>query len=382
MALTLDLPIASQSSSETIMEKTKDGDAIRIFGRDKPAQQKDFQSPAPITDNSRQNDEELIEISDDQMNSRQLIVAYGERSGKIFIIENGEIVAEVRDSGFYDQLGVQIDMSQFRFEQPQDGYNWLASINQDVKNFFDGNDSSEATSHDMSLNKSNTAQPIQAVMNKVKRRKIDEENLENPHILKFQQQQHAFPPLQYQPFPLSTLQQPFLIQTSSVNQFQSQFEEKLKKYACYQSQNEEIAEKKLGQMLEAICGTDMKSFDPKMLAIMPMERQILFDEVKQKLGNRLWKVSYVSSLAYGEKLVAIRNTVEEAGALQHVFLDLMYQIALGRSEHLIDKQVNGYKLVLLATSNAQRIRVQTTGGTFVKPDKSEILSQTTKQKKE
>ncbi|KAA6373767.1 MAG: hypothetical protein EZS28_030708, partial [Streblomastix strix] len=104
MALALEPPIVSQSSSEVIMEKTKDGDTIRIFGSDKPAQQKDFQSPAPVSDNSKHSDEELIEISDDKMNSRQLMVAYGERSGKIFILDNGDIVAEVRDSGFYDQL--------------------------------------------------------------------------------------------------------------------------------------------------------------------------------------------------------------------------------------------------------------------------------------
>ncbi|KAA6366246.1 MAG: hypothetical protein EZS28_038227, partial [Streblomastix strix] len=88
----------------------------------------------------------------------------------------------------------------------------------------------------------------------------------------------------------------------------------------------------------------------------------------------------LSTLTYGEKLVAIRNTVEGAGALQHVFLDLMYQITLGRSEHFMDKLVDRYKLALLATGDAQRIREQTTGGTCVKPDKSEILSETTKQK--
>ncbi|KAA6360300.1 MAG: hypothetical protein EZS28_044173, partial [Streblomastix strix] len=133
-------------------------------------------------------------------------------------------------------------------------------------------------------------------------------------------------------------------------------------------------------MLEGICGIGMKSSDPQMFAMMPMEMQILQDKVKWKLGNGLRKVLQVSLPAYGEKLVAIRNAVEDVGALQHVFLDLMYQIALGRSEHLMDKLVDGYKLALLATGEAQRIREQTTGGTFGKPDKSEILSETTKQK--
>ncbi|KAA6372472.1 MAG: hypothetical protein EZS28_032001 [Streblomastix strix] len=199
-------------------------------------------------------------------------------------------------------------------------------------------------------------------MSKVNRRRIDEENLENPQISKVHQQQHAFLPLQQQSFTLSTPQQPILVQTSSVNRFQSQFEEKLKKYAFYQLLDEEIAAKKLGQMLEGICGTDMKSFVLKMFAMMPMERD------------------HSARQSQMEKLVAIRNTVEDAGASQHVFLDLMYQIALGRSEHLMDKLVDSYKLALLATGDAQGIRDQTTGGTFGKPDKSEILSETTKQK--
>ncbi|KAA6402522.1 MAG: hypothetical protein EZS28_001954 [Streblomastix strix] len=217
-------------------------------------------------------------------------------------------------------------------------------------------------------------------MSKVKRRRIDEENLEYSQISKILHQQHAFPPFHQQLLTLSTPQQPFLVQTSSVNQFQSQFEEELKKYACYQSQDEEIAANKLDQMLEEIYCAEMKSFDPKIFAMMPMERKILLDKVKWKLGNRLWKVPYVYLSTYGGKLVAKRNTVEDTEALQHVFLDLMYQIALGRNEHLMDKLVDGYKLALLATSDAQRIREQTTGGTFVKPDKSEILSETTKQK--
>ncbi|KAA6325456.1 MAG: hypothetical protein EZS28_054067 [Streblomastix strix] len=100
MTLALDFPITSESSSEVIMEKTKDDDTIRIFGRDRPAQQKDFQSPAPITDNLKHSDEELIQISDGKMNSRQLMFAYGEHSGKIFILDNGDIAAEVWYSGF------------------------------------------------------------------------------------------------------------------------------------------------------------------------------------------------------------------------------------------------------------------------------------------
>ncbi|KAA6366758.1 MAG: hypothetical protein EZS28_037715 [Streblomastix strix] len=174
MALALDPPIASQSSSEAIMEKTKDGDAIHNFEKDKPAQQKDFQSPAPITDNSRLCDEELIEIGDDKMNSCQLIVAFGERSRKIFILENSDIVAEIRESGFYDQLGVQIDMSQFRFENPQDGYDWLASINQDVKNFSTEMILVRRLCMIQVYFKSNSALSIDTVMSKVKRRRIDE----------------------------------------------------------------------------------------------------------------------------------------------------------------------------------------------------------------
>ncbi|KAA6353337.1 MAG: hypothetical protein EZS28_051136 [Streblomastix strix] len=68
------------------------------------------------------------------------------------------------------------------------------------------------------------------------------------------------------------------------------------------------------------------------------------------------------------KLVAIRNTVDDVRALQQMFFDLM------------DKLIDGYKLAFLATGDTQRIREHTTGGTFVKLDKSEILSETIKQK--
>ncbi|KAA6394975.1 MAG: hypothetical protein EZS28_009499 [Streblomastix strix] len=100
-----------------IMEKTKDSDIIRIFEQDKPTLQKDSKSSAPVNENLRLINEELIKICDDKMNSCQLIVAYWEHSGKIFILDKGDIVAEVRYSGFQDQLRLQIDMSQFRFCQ-------------------------------------------------------------------------------------------------------------------------------------------------------------------------------------------------------------------------------------------------------------------------
>ncbi|KAA6371023.1 MAG: hypothetical protein EZS28_033450 [Streblomastix strix] len=168
VALALKPPIASQFTSEVILEKTNDSDTIHNLRREKHAQQKDFKSSAPTTDNSRQSDEELIEIRDNKMNSSQLIVAYGERSRKIFIFDNVDTVSEIRDSDFYNQLGQQIGMSQFLFEHLQDGYDWLASIKQEGKNFIERNDSTTTSLHGMSLSKIIYAQFIDAVMSKDK----------------------------------------------------------------------------------------------------------------------------------------------------------------------------------------------------------------------
>ncbi|KAA6383700.1 MAG: hypothetical protein EZS28_020771 [Streblomastix strix] len=217
-------------------------------------------------------------------------------------------------------------------------------------------------------------------MKNIKRRRLDEDHTIATQNVDISAQLHISTPAQ-QHIATAMQQVPlYQLPVQSSNQLQTQFDEELKKYASYQSKNEEIAAMKLVQMLEGFCKSETKSFDPSMFAMTPMDRQFLINKVRWKLANKIWKVPNVSPPVYQERSVVIRNAVEDAGSLQHVFLDLMFQIALGRSDQLMDKVVDGYKLALLTTGDAQRIRENTTGGTFNKPDKSEILSETTKQK--
>ncbi|KAA6391689.1 MAG: hypothetical protein EZS28_012787 [Streblomastix strix] len=141
MALALYPPIASQFTSEVILEKTNDGDTIHNFEREN--------------------------LRNKRISSRQRQLL---------------IIQEVRDSDFYNQLGQQIGMCQFPLEHPQDCYNWFASIKQDGKNLIVGNDSTNESFYDMSLNKSISAQFIDAIMSKVKRGRVYEENIENLEI--------------------------------------------------------------------------------------------------------------------------------------------------------------------------------------------------------
>ncbi|KAA6370907.1 MAG: hypothetical protein EZS28_033567 [Streblomastix strix] len=65
--------------------------------------------------------------------------------------------------------------------------------------------------------------------------------------------------------------------------------------------------------------------------------------------------------------------------IQHVFLDLMFQLGLGKTESFMEKLIDGYKLALLATGEAQNVREQLSG-VYAKPDTTEIYSETTKQR--
>ncbi|KAA6326577.1 MAG: hypothetical protein EZS28_053932, partial [Streblomastix strix] len=72
--------------------------------------------------------------------------------------------------------------------------------------------------------------------------------------------------------------------------------------------------------------------------------------------------------------------LRSSGAVQNVFLDLLLNVAIGNTEKLIDKLIDGYKLSVLAASEAQLIREQMAGGVHEKPDRIEIYSDTTKTK--
>ncbi|KAA6361052.1 MAG: hypothetical protein EZS28_043421, partial [Streblomastix strix] len=157
------------------------------------------------------------------------------------------------------------------------------------------------------------------------------------------------------------------------------FEDKFKEYAKFNSKEEEIVAKKFVQMMEGVCNSEMKKFDANTVVMLPMEIQLLFQKVHWKLANRLWNVAYVAPSAYGEQMSIARNVVEQTAMLQHAFLDLVFQLGLNKTENFINKLFDGYRLSLLATGEAQKVREQLVGA-FSKPDTLEIYSETTRQK--
>ncbi|KAA6353112.1 MAG: hypothetical protein EZS28_051362, partial [Streblomastix strix] len=82
-----------------------------------------------------------------------------------------------------------------------------------------------------------------------------------------------------------------------------EFEEQRTKYAKFQSKEEEIGSMKLLQLLEENFNGDVKSFDPHVFDMNPMERQILYQETHWMLANSMWKLPKVEPSAFGEKQI-------------------------------------------------------------------------------
>ncbi|KAA6356052.1 MAG: hypothetical protein EZS28_048421 [Streblomastix strix] len=189
------------------------------------------------------------------LRAKEQSIAYSERTGKIYVFEKDNIVAEVRRSGFYGEYNSKFDMRQFQFEHQQDGIDWLASINVDVQNLIKGDISKGSQQQFPELlqesiaENGNSLEQVDLTMRKIKRRRLDEDHAITTQTVDFPAQQHT-----------STLTQQH-IATAIYSKYL------LKKYASYQSKDEEVAAKKLVQMLEGICQSDMKSFDPSMFAM-------------------------------------------------------------------------------------------------------------------
>ncbi|KAA6384854.1 MAG: hypothetical protein EZS28_019617 [Streblomastix strix] len=143
--------------------------------------------------------------------------------------------------------------------------------------------------------------------------------------------------------------------------FQQKFVNQFEIYTEYESKQEQEAAIKLRQMQEGICGMEFKNFNPKSEVISSMERQDLVSKVRWKHANRLWKVPFIAPLAYGERFPIVRNAIESSGAIQHVFLDLLRNVAVGNTGELIDKLIDRYKLTVLAKSDVQLLREQMAG---------------------
>ncbi|KAA6358620.1 MAG: hypothetical protein EZS28_045853 [Streblomastix strix] len=294
---------------------------------------------------------------------------FNPRSGRILITENDEPVSEIQRDGIYDENFQRIPFQSLDFESIDHQKAWILSICNDLLgNEVKSSSSTEpARNFDAYITRKQMADggnSIDDATTALKRRRLttDEEN----------ELQSLFQPVRI----ISSFNAN--VQNNLQASFQQQFNEELKKYVEYESKQEQEAAVKLRQMLEGIRRMEFKNFYAKSVLISPMERQILLNKVYCKHANKLQKVPCIAPLAYGERLRIVRNSVESSSAIQHVFLDLLPNIGIGNTEKLKDKLVDGYRLSLIATSEAQQVREQLAGGVFERPDKVEIYSETTK----
>ncbi|KAA6395824.1 MAG: hypothetical protein EZS28_008647 [Streblomastix strix] len=363
-----------------------------MFGHEKQKEKLNLEQLQLNLSGDEQDDEIMLTITDDFMNSIDLTIVYGERSGKIFIVENEEPIAEVKETNIINELGQKLSYDQFRFNSFEDEIVWITSINEDIRKL---RQSSSNGSTQIPFNQSkvifrelqsfkapDASQLIEVEKLNVKRRRLDENTeLLTPSVYA------SIPVVLASNAPIHNIQitgitaigNPTNVssQDNSWNlSFSQQFEDKFKEYTKFNSKEEEIVAQKFIQMMEGVCNAEVKKFDANAVVMQPMERQLLFQKIKWKLVNRLWNVAYVAPSAYGEQISIARNAVESTAMQQYVFLDLMFQLGLNKTENFMDNLVDGYRLSLLAIGDAQKVREQLTGA-FSKPDTLEIYSETT-----
>ncbi|KAA6390400.1 MAG: hypothetical protein EZS28_014073 [Streblomastix strix] len=293
-------------------------------------------------------DSELtLTITDEFLNSVDLAVSYGERSEKIYIVENQQPIEEVKETDIVNELDQQISYDQLRFDSFVDEIVWIKSINKDSRKFDQSSSSSSSKflfsqpkvffQRLQSLKASVAPQLAEIEKLKVKRRRLDESTelltLSVSASIPVVVAQNAIP--HYSSNRINSNWNPINVSSicNSRNfSFSLQFEEKFKEYAKFKSEEEEIVARKFVLMMEGVCISEMKKFDENAIVIQPIERQLLFKKVEQKPAHQL----------HG-------------------------------------KLVDGYKLSLLATGEAWKVREQLNGA-FSKFDILEIYSETTKLK--
>ncbi|KAA6353227.1 MAG: hypothetical protein EZS28_051246, partial [Streblomastix strix] len=281
----------------------------RVFGREKKAEKINLDLLQRLEAKDDDDDEVMLAITDTYMNNIDLSVVYGELSGRIFILENEEPIAEVRDSGIVNDLGIEIHHEQLQFESIEEEIAWITSIKEDVRKlrlsmlqsssssdgeYISGNSNLYGIQKQL-MYKMDPLVAQQSLFRKNKRKRFDLNSDEQALKQSVAEQQ------------ADILQTP--VNTGSIAQTASQivprnvslqgaagfmslskqFDDKFKEYAKFNSKEEEVVARKFVQMMEGVCNSEMRKFDPKAIAMQPMERQILFQKVQWKLANRLWK---------------------------------------------------------------------------------------------
>ncbi|KAA6401347.1 MAG: hypothetical protein EZS28_003121 [Streblomastix strix] len=290
-----------------------------VFGHVKKAEKMDLDLHQRLGAKDDDDDEVIIAITDTYMNTIDLSVVYEELSCRIFNIENEKPIAEVGDSRIGNDLRIEIHHEQLQFESIEEDIAWITSIKEDIRK--------------LRLNILQMAIDVQ--------NRSSSSSVINNWNVQAKNTVHRSESLQGAAGFMSLFQQ---------------FDDKFKEYAKCNSKEEEVVARKIVQIMERVSNSEMSKFDPKAITMQLMERQIFFQKVQQKLANLLWKVQFVAPPAYGEQMLVSRNAVESAAMIQHVFLELMFQLDLGKTESFMEKLIDGYILALLATGEAHKVR--------------------------
>ncbi|KAA6389309.1 MAG: hypothetical protein EZS28_015160, partial [Streblomastix strix] len=282
-----DTILASQSTST--QGPDKEPETTRTFGK-RPVTKLDiFVRLSGIPDDDNALEHEMVDIEDDFMNSIELRVQFEPVTGRIFILEQNEPVAEVKAQGFYSKSGRRLLGTQFQLTTLDEERAWLASINSDVEKM-----------RMQLIQSSSSDQPI------FRSQGITEETLTVPKMTPRKRVRTDENEIIQQNAEISpNVTQKIAEQRTSViiRSIADEFEEQRNKYAKFQSKEEEIATRKLLQLLEGVVNCEAKSFDPLAFDMNPMERQILYQETQWKLANRMWKLPKVAPSAFGERTV-------------------------------------------------------------------------------
>ncbi|KAA6393914.1 MAG: hypothetical protein EZS28_010557 [Streblomastix strix] len=356
---------------------------LRKFGKDpKPNKEQNANSDAYANVDDDDDSDQLEELYDDLLNSRELALIFDGKRGKTFVLEDDEPVAEVRQDGFYDTEGKKLFGGQFGFENIHDETNWLASVTTDITKIQHNRAQSKDAKRQLILNQNSSKSSQQGPII-VPRKRLRIEIPPDLSSINISPRTPAeitiLPPTTPNITGLNAIA-PVITPTTPQQSFAQQFENEKKRYSKFQSKNDEEIAKGIVQILEGVVGVEMKNFDAQAFTLTPMERQILYDKTRWRGANRICNIPNVTPSTYGEKYTPAKYAVESCTAIQHAILKLLQQVATNDVDNLIEGLVDTYKLALLATGDAQTVRENMVGNTQQRPAKFEVYSATSKKR--
>ncbi|KAA6402946.1 MAG: hypothetical protein EZS28_001525 [Streblomastix strix] len=263
---------------------------------------------ADADDEANKLDDNLLdynEMYDEFINLNRRKVMFNSKVSRIFITKNDEPVGEVQHNGISDESKSIISFKRFAFESDSHQKAWVGvAIDRNMKALKHRRLSIDEENDLLAQSSLNQQQHVNIWQNiasiEVNQQVRNDETSITPI--------HAAAAISFATGTQNALQM----------SFQQQFDNQFKKYAEYESRQEQETAIKLRQILEGICWREFKNFDPKSVVISPMEIQILVSKIWWKHANRLWKVPFIapSAMKRYSRLFAMR--------LNHLELFNMY----------------------------------------------------------